>query len=281
MPAPTTSTSTCPVSECCGRVLLNESTDIGSPGRGCNCNVNTVIFFATAVKVSPATAARERFREEPAVTVTPAVTPVPRRAPVQARSRRTVDRILHAAAAIADEDGVDAVTTRAIADRAGVSSPSLYRFFADRDAILDELLERHCAELDARCVEAEQTWQIGSIGELLNLQLDLHVHYYRRYPSAARLWMAGRTSPTVTRHVHARMQRLAGRMHAMLVRAKLIPADTDPRALLVAVEMADRVLELSFRDNSDFDQAILDIGRRALIAFGRDLSEGRYRPVPS
>jgi len=209
------------------------------------------------------------------------IAPVQRRAPVQARSRQTVTRILNAAAAIADEEGVDAVTTRAIADRAGVSSPSLYRFFADREAILDELLERHCAELDTRCEEAEQTWRIDSIAELLNHELDLHIHYYRRYPSAARLWMAGRTSPTVTKHVHSRMQRLAGRMHAILVSAGLIPADTDPRALLVAVEMADRILELSFRDNSDFDQAILEIGRRALIAFGRDLSGGLSRPGPN
>ena len=208
---------------------------------------------------------------------------VSRRAPVQERGRQTVTRILDAAAAIADEHGVDAVTTRAIADRAGVSYPSLYRFFADREAILDELLERHVAELDARCEEAEQTWQITSVADLLNSELDLHVHYYRLFPSSARLWMGGRTSPTVTRHVRARMQRLARRIHAMLLAAGLIPPDTDPRAMLVAVEMADRVLELSFRDDdgdtrghsgaAHFDQEILDIGRRALIAFASDLSQ--------
>lgn len=207
------------------------------------------------------------------------VAPVQRRAPVQARSRQTVTRILDAAAAITDEQGVDAATTRAIADRAGVSAPSLYRFFADREAILDELLEQHCAALDARCIEAEKTWQIRSVAELLNNEIDLHVHYYRRYPSSARLWMGGRTSPTVTKHVHARMQTLAGRLHTILVTAGLIPADTDPRAMLVAVEMADRVLELSFRDRADatadFDEEILAIGRRALNAFGADLSRDR------
>lgn len=205
-----------------------------------------------------------------------------RRAPVQERSRQTVTRILDAAAAIADEQGVDAATTRAIADRAGVSYPSLYRFFADREAILDELLERHCAELDARCVEAERTWQIESAADLLDNELNLHVHYYRLYPSSARLWMGGRTSPTVTKHVRARMKSLAMRIHTILVNAGLIPTDTDPRAMLVAVEMADRVLELSFRDGDDsddagFNQEILDIGRRALIAFASDLS--RHHPM--
>ena len=208
------------------------------------------------------------------------VAPVQRRSPVQARSRQTVTRILDAAAAIADEQGVDAATTRAIADRAGVSPPSLYRFFADRDAILDELLEQHCAVLDARCVEAEQTWAVTSVADLLNNEIDLHVAYYRLYPSSARLWMGGRTSPTVTKHVRARMKNLADRLHTILVDARLIPAETDPRALLVVVEMADRLLELSFRDSDDadagFDQAILAIGRRALIAFGDELS--RHAP---
>jgi AcrR family transcriptional regulator len=213
------------------------------------------------------------------------VTGVQRREPMQERSRRTVTRILDAAAAIADEHGVDAATTRAIADRAGVSAPSLYRFFADREAILDELLEQHCAALDAKCVEAERTWEINCVADLLDHEIDLHVHYYRRYPSSARLWMGGRTSPTVTRHVRARMKALSDRLHAILVDTGLIPADTDPRAMLVAVEMADRVLELSFRNSTgaeaDFDEDILAIGRRALSAFGRDLSAAPSRHAPS
>ena len=78
--------------------------------------------------------------------------------------------------------------------------------------------------------------------------------------------------PTVTKHVHLRMQTLANRLHDILVDRGLIPADTDRRNMLVAVEMADRVLELSYRDNSDFDEDILDIGRTALVAFGEALA---------
>lgn len=197
---------------------------------------------------------------------------VTRRAPMQERSRQTVTRILDAAAEIADELGVDAATTRAIADRAGVSYPSLYRFFPDRDVILGELLERRCADLDARCAEAEQTWRITSVADLLDREMDLHLRYYRAHPSTTRMWLGGRTSPAVTAYVRTRMRNLAARLHAILVDAALIPADTDPRAMLVAVEMGDRVLELSFRDNTDFDEEILAIGRRALIAFCRDLA---------
>jgi Tetracyclin repressor-like, C-terminal domain len=104
-------------------------------------------------------------------------------------------------------------------------------------------------------------------------ELELHVAYYREHPSAARLWMGSRTSATVANQVHARMRTLAERIHAILVNAKLIPTDTDLQALLVAVEMGDRVLELAYRNgDEDFDQTILDFGRRALIAYGQELA---------
>ena len=74
----------------------------------------------------------------------------------QQRSRRTVRQILDAAGQIVGTQGVDAAATRAIAERGGVAIPSLYRFFADRDEILDALAEHMTADLDqhARAAEA-------------------------------------------------------------------------------------------------------------------------------
>ena len=198
-----------------------------------------------------------------------------RREPTQARSRQTVTRILDAAAAIVDEHGVDAATTRTIADRAGVAYPSLYRFFADRDEIFDRLLERHLTQIDDRTEAAERTWDISSAWDLFSAELDLHIGYYREHPSAARLWMGGRSSTAVVTQVHARMRTLAQRIHARLVDEHLISGDTDPRAVLVAVEIADRILELAHRGGQDFDEAILDHGRRALSAYCDDLVNAR------
>jgi len=201
--------------------------------------------------------------------------PTQRREPTQARSRQTVTRILDAAAAIVDEHGVDAATTRTIADRAGVAYPSLYRFFADRDEIFDRLLERHLTQIDDRTEAAERTWDISSAWDLFSAELDLHIGYYREHPSAARLWMGGRSSTAVVTQVHARMRTLAQRIHARLVDEHLISGDTDPRAVLVAVEIADRILELAYRGGQDFDEAILDHGRRALSAYCDDLVNAR------
>lgn len=67
------------------------------------------------------------------------------RTPRQARAIATRDAILEAAARILARGGWDALTTNAIAARAGVSIGSLYEYFPDKRAIADALLERHLA----------------------------------------------------------------------------------------------------------------------------------------
>ena len=78
-----------------------------------------------------------------------------------------MERILDAAAGLIKEDGVETVTTRSIADRAGITAPSLYRFFADREQVLDALIELHLERLSAFLVEAEAAWTLRSLAELV------------------------------------------------------------------------------------------------------------------
>jgi len=70
----------------------------------------------------------------------------PRKQPVQARSKKTVEIILDAAARVFAEKGFSGGTTNHIALRAGVSIGSLYQYFPNKDSILVGLLERHLAE---------------------------------------------------------------------------------------------------------------------------------------
>lgn len=190
-----------------------------------------------------------------------------RRKPVQERSRRTVAAILDAAEAIVDADGVNAATTRMIADRAGIAYPSLYRFYSDREQILDELLERHTMAVDALALAGEQTWQIGSAVDLMYAEFDLHVEYYRAHPSAARLWLSGRLSETVIDFVHRRIQTLADRIYGRLVERGLLSPEVDARAVLVAAELADRAMVLAYRGRDSFDDELLAMGRFAVGAY--------------
>ncbi|SHN58190.1 TetR/AcrR family transcriptional regulator [Erythrobacter sanguineus] len=74
----------------------------------------------------------------------------PARRAVQARSRNTVEVILEAAARILAADGWAAFNTNAVARIAGVSIGSVYEYFANKEAILDVLLDRHLASGEAQ-----------------------------------------------------------------------------------------------------------------------------------
>lgn len=79
--------------------------------------------------------------------------PARRRRPRQARSIAKVAAIRQAAAQVVARDGVEAATTTRIARRAGVSVGTLYQYFPDRDAVLDDML----GELLGRVVAAVQS----------------------------------------------------------------------------------------------------------------------------
>ncbi|MFC4245180.1 TetR/AcrR family transcriptional regulator [Gryllotalpicola reticulitermitis] len=50
-------------------------------------------------------------------------------------------RIVAVAAALLRDGGQSAVTTRSVADRAGVQAPTIYRLFGDKDGLLDAIAE--------------------------------------------------------------------------------------------------------------------------------------------
>lgn len=53
----------------------------------------------------------------------------------------TKDRILSAAKTVLENEGIEGLTIRRVAQRAGLSPMALYRHFADKDALLNALME--------------------------------------------------------------------------------------------------------------------------------------------
>jgi AcrR family transcriptional regulator len=69
--------------------------------------------------------------------------PLGRRLPIQMRGLQTCLRILDAASSLLPQMPLDDVTTRRIAAEAGLSIGALYRFFPDKQAIVDAVAVRH------------------------------------------------------------------------------------------------------------------------------------------
>ncbi|MEU7403948.1 TetR/AcrR family transcriptional regulator [Streptomyces sp. NPDC044948] len=57
------------------------------------------------------------------------------------RSDRTRQRVIEAAIDLLTRGGRDAVTTRAVAEAAGLQPPAIYRLFGDKDGLLDAVAE--------------------------------------------------------------------------------------------------------------------------------------------
>lgn len=85
------------------------------------------------------------------------------RTPQQARSRRTRERVLQAAVAAFEQGGFDETTTAAIARRAGIGVGTLYGYFADKRAILLELLDGTVRAIADHVVDglAPERWRTG------------------------------------------------------------------------------------------------------------------------
>ncbi|MGW6705246.1 TetR/AcrR family transcriptional regulator [Streptomyces sp. NPDC054956] len=64
------------------------------------------------------------------------------------------DRIIEAAGALVDAEGLEAVSTRRLAAALGVSGPSLYNHFRTKDEILDAVADAVSARIDLSMFEA-------------------------------------------------------------------------------------------------------------------------------
>lgn len=127
-----------------------------------------------------------------------------RRTPVQSRSQQTVARILDAASALLENTLLEEVTTTRIATQAGVSIGGLYRFFPDKQSIIDAVAVRHVHQfrlsleenvikgLEAQLANLESfdpTVILGSVVDAYVLYLDAHPDFrtisFGRHISAA------------------------------------------------------------------------------------------------
>ena len=82
--------------------------------------------------------------------------------------RMTKDRILSAARAVLESEGIDGLTIRRVAQRAELSPMALYRHFADKDALLNALMEDGLAawEKMVRGIRARDSLEwLQAIGE--------------------------------------------------------------------------------------------------------------------
>ena len=189
-----------------------------------------------------------------------------RRVPVQARGRRTVERILDAAAERFVADGFDATTTTEIAKRAGVSVGSLYQFFPHKEGLLDALAERHIEGIDEILAAVGQKMSEDvPLEDVVDLIVERIVSFSREQPFFGVL-LVGAGSPPVARASERLRAELARRVE-LVITHKPITAARRRVVASVCVDLLAALLPRTVDDRGRRRPAMADELKLALSSY--------------
>jgi AcrR family transcriptional regulator len=182
-----------------------------------------------------------------------------RREPRQARSRARLAQILAATDAILTTEGVEGLTTRRIAERAGVPVGTLYQFFPDKGSVVDAVARAYIEEFDALVERLVSSAADGDWSDPVGRIVDSFVALYRSHPGYVALWSGRHLSPELARADEANNQLIAAGVHQVLAaRAGLPDGPGLELAVRVAVRTADALLQYAFSLSPDGDEAVLE-----------------------
>lgn len=170
-----------------------------------------------------------------------------RREPSQARGHQRVKALLDATAQLLEEVGYDALTTKAIAERAETSIGSFYQFFPNRDAAVAALVDSYRAqvreyvrgavrsELESASVTITADW-VGSVVDGLR-------GLYQSFPGFGRLFAGRIAEGTLRPQANAlRLELLASLEELIGETFPAVDAGRRHRCMLMVVETARGVL---------------------------------------
>ncbi|MFJ5731388.1 TetR family transcriptional regulator [Streptomyces paradoxus] len=190
-----------------------------------------------------------------------------RRAPVQRRSAERLTRILDACADLLDEVGYDALSTRAVAQRASVPIGSVYRFFGNKREMADALAQRNLERYSERVTQRlRQAGGDGGWRTAMDAVLDEYLDMKRTAPGFS-LVDFGNQIPVGARDGEPN-HRVADRLTELLSGYLDREPDEDlRRVFLIAVETADTLVHLAFRVAPEGDERVIGEAREMLRAY--------------
>lgn len=190
-----------------------------------------------------------------------------RRTPIQQRSADRLARILDACAELLDETGYENLSTRAVALRAGVPIGSVYRFFGNKRAMAIALahrnLDTYAEGIAYRLADLPAThWR-----PVVDAVLDEYLAMKRSVPGFA-LVDFGVPAPPTEGPAADPNHLVAARLTELLcAHLRLTPDAALGRAVLVAVEATDALIQLAFRADPDGDPGIVAETRAMMHAY--------------
>ncbi|MBX3089001.1 MAG: TetR family transcriptional regulator [Cryobacterium sp.] len=117
----------------------------------------------------------------------PASVALLRNEPVQARSTQRLTSLLDAAAASIDSHGFERLTTAMVAERAGASIGTVYRYFPDRISVLQAVAARAVTRFEERARDTLYSGNFSNWWQAMDALVDEGIHAFRNEPAFASL----------------------------------------------------------------------------------------------
>ena len=181
--------------------------------------------------------------------------------PTQRRSTQRLDALLDAAAEIVDETGFERLTTQMVAERAGASIGTVYRYFPDRVAVLHALRERSIRRFRERVADDLAKTELTTWWDVVDVALDASTALYRDEPGFSVVHAARRETAD-----DGSEPEFAHRM-AMLIEAEFDHQSDDPELrfrLGVALELGDALVNRAFERDPAGDERYLAEAKRVV-----------------
>ncbi|GAA1447333.1 TetR/AcrR family transcriptional regulator [Nocardiopsis tropica] len=185
-----------------------------------------------------------------------------------------VQRMLDCCAELLDEVGYDNLSTTRIAERAGVAIGSVYQFFPDKKAITQALGLRFLDQFGARVTERIADASFSHWTAAVDAVVDEYIDMHRHVPGFRSLHFGDIVDTRLLNGGADNNRVISIRLRRIIVSVTGIPDDDAlDRAVHVAVEAADAVLKLAFRDDADGDTRLIGEAKRLVSSYLSDFSE--------
>lgn len=175
--------------------------------------------------------------------------------------------ILDCAADLIGENGVQTLTTAEVAKRAGMSVGTLYQYFADREAIIATLVDRHIKLMNEQLAENFASVKTLEVRTLVEVTINTHVEFYRANPSFVQMWVHGRMSSAVVSAQRMRNLKMAQWLRSIADKFELVHPESAELGGWFAVEIGDRVLEIAFRHDPHGNEEMIFEGTEMLVGY--------------
>ncbi|MEF2976550.1 TetR family transcriptional regulator [Subtercola sp. YIM 133946] len=197
-----------------------------------------------------------------------------RNEPVQVRSSTRISALVDAAAEVVEEVGVERMTTAMVAERAGASIGTVYRYFPDRIAVLSALSLRSMDRFLRQTRENILRDKPASWIDLLMISFDTGVEMHRTEVGFTSIRLGDLVSYPEVEPASIRSARIA-KAFAAIISEDFGVVETDELTLRIemSVNMTDALLTRAFVTDKKGDAAIIAEARKIVHSYLTSVSD--------